>query len=185
MLLQTPLQLMVAVSVAGPIILFFGIMPVVQGLVWAKTSGTITRSDVVPSADSTGYVFSVEYQFTANGKSYLGRQVSFDDTTAQPVTLTKPEAAARQTRYPVNSTVTVHYDANVPYNSVLETRLGNRVAKLLGAGLLLTLVGLPIFALYLRAVRWSRLYHELTAMQASWRQGPGAHHQNRQPSSSR
>jgi hypothetical protein len=163
--LNTPLRILTAIAVVGPLLFFFGVMPIVQGMVWATTQGTITTSQVIPNAVSTGYNFALEYQFTADGQTYKGRQLNFDSTSTQAITLSQNDAAALQAKYPKDSSVTVHYDSGLPYNSVLDTQVSTRSLTLFAFAVIFTLIGTPFFALFLRALRWWRLYREVGAMQ--------------------
>ncbi len=90
---------------------------------WLQVQGRITRSSLSvrrpPEGNEIGTAVNVPdvaYAFSVAGQGYQGNRVSLGDISGRFA-----EEAVR--RYPVGSTVTVHYDPNDPTDCVLERGL--------------------------------------------------------------
>ena len=104
---------------------------------WPQAAGRIVKSDVVAShqqrIDEAAEVVNlpaIEYEFSANGRNYIGRRISVGDDSGGA------NIEATLARYPVGSTVAVYYDPADPENCVLER--GTPSFQMQGCGTTLT-----------------------------------------------
>ncbi len=91
---------------------------------WETTTGTVVKSEIGTTLSGTqgsSIQFpDVTYQYYVNGQTYFNNKVS------QTMVRSSFGSIVQQTlnRYPVGSTVTVHYNADNPQDAYLEKGLG-------------------------------------------------------------
>jgi len=85
---------------------------------WPTTEGSVVRSDLIrePSGVWSG---EVEYEYQVYGQPFVGGLVNIDGETR--VGFTDKYAKRKVERFPVGSTVVVHFDPDSPETSFLET----------------------------------------------------------------
>jgi hypothetical protein len=83
-----------------------------------STEGSIVSSSTYTSKPrrETHYHYSIEYEFTINGKNYRSDEITFDNNYS----LDPKFAQIYISKYPVGKKVTVYYDPHDPSFSVLE-----------------------------------------------------------------
>jgi hypothetical protein len=69
------------------------------------------------------YDYSVEYEYTVDGKSHRSDEITFADPPRRSVRGWVVKGRAR--KYPLGKTVTVYYDPHDPSFSVLELEKGD------------------------------------------------------------
>lgn len=93
---------------------------------WPETAGEVLRSEIREqemtggedeSAPTTMYEPVVEYRYTVDGQEYISRQYRLGTTG---VLVGLGQAQKILSRYPSNSTATVHYNPLQPDQAVLE-----------------------------------------------------------------
>lgn len=88
---------------------------------WPTTSGIITYSDITQYTNNEGnimYSNVINYEFTIDNKSYIGDRISLSSNGESTSSLGEVKKALL--KYPVNATVLVYYDPELPNNAVLE-----------------------------------------------------------------
>jgi hypothetical protein len=87
---------------------------------WPVTEGQVTSSDLqtCPLCDGPKYSIRVSYEYLAVGQAHVGRRVLFGSHSFDA----ESEAKALAMKYPSGATVSVHYNASDPSESVLEPR---------------------------------------------------------------
>jgi Protein of unknown function (DUF3592) len=85
---------------------------------FSSTAGRIVSSSTYTSTPkrTTYYHYSIEYEFTTNGKNYRSDEITFDNNYR----LEQKFAQVYVSKYPVGKKVTVYYDPRDPSFSVLE-----------------------------------------------------------------
>jgi hypothetical protein len=97
---------------------------------FSSTDGRIVSSSTYTSTPKrkTYYHYSIEYEFTVNGKNYRSGEITFDNNYS----LEQKFAQAYISKYPVGKKVSVYYDPRDPSFSVLEREeKGDASAELL------------------------------------------------------
>ncbi|MFP4321617.1 MAG: DUF3592 domain-containing protein [Anaerolineales bacterium] len=115
---------------------------------WEKTSGVVTVSEVVESADSDGdttYRADVQYRFLVNEQEYFGDRVRFGGNIS-----TSNSSNARQTvaEYPVGREIQVIYDPNDPHQNVLEREVAMELWLFGGIGAALMCLAFPLLGIF-------------------------------------
>ncbi|MBD3271553.1 MAG: DUF3592 domain-containing protein [Elusimicrobia bacterium] len=91
---------------------------------WPSTTGIIVESSVTQSREYDSsrrkyymrYKPLINYEYTVDGKKYVGDKVSFGGTGTS-----RASAYNLIDKYPTRAEVTVYYDPEKPLNAVLET----------------------------------------------------------------
>ena len=127
---KNTLVLIIAMFLAGGILMAFGVFNVKRGLEssgWPTVDGKITRSSVVKqvtrdpktSRNRTSYKPDVRFSYKVNGKSFSANKVSFGDYSSG----SQRRAEKIIKRYPSGKSVSVHYSLKDPGVAVLETHI--------------------------------------------------------------
>lgn len=95
---------------------------------WSSVEGVITSAQIDEDTDvdedgfsSTTYTPQWQYQYTVNGNSYTGERISFGAVRGYG---RLKKAQEELDKYPVNSSVRVYYDPEIPEESVLVQGTG-------------------------------------------------------------
>ncbi len=87
---------------------------------WSSTTGVITHSDIRQSESdgNTMYAAEIDYNFTVDGKSYLGDRITL--TSGSSSTSSIRDVKEELQAYPLGASVKVYYDSELPNNAVLK-----------------------------------------------------------------
>ena len=117
---------------------------------WPQAAGRIVKSDVMAShqqrideATEVVNLPAIEYEFSANGRNYIGRRISVGEDSGGA------NIEATLARYPVGAAVAVYYDPANPENCVLERGIPS--FQMQGCGTTLTslaFIGAGVFWFY-------------------------------------
>ncbi|NIS81780.1 MAG: DUF3592 domain-containing protein [Anaerolineales bacterium] len=138
----------------------WGLYSIIQGIrlfqlagqtrAWPSTLGIVKESRVhkrFSAGDSTEYQPLVRYTF-----SYRGQEFESDQIFLGAKQFSRPSKALPYVqRYPEGQSVTVYYNPQDPYQSVLETGHSSRIYVVLVSGVVLIGVAVFIFFLFLRS----------------------------------
>jgi hypothetical protein len=87
---------------------------------WPTAPGVITNSDIRQSESdgTTMYSADISYDFVVDGKPFSGNRITINSggTSTSSIKSVKKDLQ----KYPVDATVTVFYDPELPNNAVLE-----------------------------------------------------------------
>ena len=84
---------------------------------WVTTMGVVVSSEVVRLGNGKSYTVKILYQYNVGQTSYVGDRLSFGFVLAGSGS--KSEAQAKVIQYPVQSSVTVHYNPKAPSEAVI------------------------------------------------------------------
>ena len=108
---------------------------------WMTTNGEIIASQLVRTTGVDGgsmHSSRVSYRYTIDGQEYFGRRVRFGDQ----LELSWSAPARRiATKYPVGSSVLVHFDSEAPAESVLDPGISVYIFGWLALGGLFAALG--------------------------------------------
>jgi hypothetical protein len=137
-----PLAAIIFISV-GLFFLYLGGRTTYRGIAssyWPTAEARIVSSTVKSEVGKKGgliYNAQVNYAYTVNGESLTSGRVRFGSiTTGNPI---RPTLIVE--KYPVGSSVTVHYSASDPFFAVLEPGIQSASLIVVGIGVLFAGVG--------------------------------------------
>jgi hypothetical protein len=113
--------------IVGIVLLFAGLQARKKALAaqqWPTVAGTITSAtleedrhvDHETHRTSVTYVPTIQYQYQVGGSNLVGNRIGFSKTGYDYSTASKKLA-----KYPLNGSVTVHYDPASPNEAVVNT----------------------------------------------------------------
>lgn len=137
----------------------FGVMMLIAVVQWAKVAkargwpvaaGTVLESGVSETTDSDGgaqYSAIIKYQYAVGGATYTNDLLAFGSRNLKEGGYRAEKKAHRTVaKYPVGSSVQIHYDPTRPESSVLEVR--SAIANMLAfIGGLFLVVGVIVAAI--------------------------------------
>lgn len=168
-LVSAPMKLVMLFIVPGALVGFLAtsrILTTLDTRNWPTTEGTIYSTSIEEhSGFIKTYSIRVEYRFQVGEMPYSGFNVTWYDFR----TLDRADLEPQVAKYPKGKVVTVHYDPDGPFNSVLETRFGPGIPFIIGLAISLLVVSMLATALYLRSLRLIQK-HAHAALPASLRE---------------
>lgn len=105
---------------------------------WPTASGKIVSSEVREDRGGRGVAYfpRVRYEFTVDGKSFLGSHIHATDVAEEP-----SRAREMVDQYPVGQTIRVFYNPDSPTEAVLEPGLSWHSYMWFGFSLFFTVAG--------------------------------------------
>lgn len=170
-LASSPMRLLMLLIVPGALVGVLAVMRIVTTIEtrdWPTTDGTVYATSIEEHPGLiTTYSLHIEYRFQVNDLPQTGFKLTWYDFRA----LDRADIEDQLAQYPKGTPVTVHYDPNGAYNSVLETRFGPGIPFIIGLTILLLIVSMVAMTLYLRALRLAQKHarHATLAGNPTWR----------------
>ncbi len=151
-LASSPMKLIMLLIVPGALVGVLAVMRIVTTIEtrdWPTTDGTVYATSIEEHPGLiTTYSLHIEYRFQINDLPQTGFKLTWYDFRA----LDRADIENQLAQYPKGTPVTVHYDPDGAYNSVLETRFGPGIPFIIGLTVLLLIVSMVAMTLYLRAI---------------------------------
>jgi len=148
------LMVLIFCFLAGPVLAYLGYGFIQKGketLNWVATTGKILESathevySTTPgSVNNRTWQPDITYQYDVNGETFQGQKIRvFIVYTGNP-----ERAEGWANKYPAGTELTVYYDPEDPYRSVLEqgVQTGAYLMTALGAGMFLFVIGYIIYS---------------------------------------
>lgn len=153
---------MIIRNILGPLFILIGIMMLFQSIRniyrisethdWIQTEASVSSIEIGVEEKVRGnkYYLVINYSFVVNDQTFSGNRISFESGMVYNSEGLAQAAAEKYLNKEDKSKLTIYYDPESPYNSVIERGEKKKEYPLLAFGLVFLLIGVVSSAEFIK-----------------------------------